>query len=101
MGKPIPRNAPCPCGSGKKYKHCCIDKGPDPVGRKKQLIIRILAIAGAVLIATVLMWIWQGVTMGLTAGGGVALFGIIVAVIINPPPSSPGGGSPDSIDFGR
>jgi len=27
VGKPvlngIPRNAPCPCGSGKKYKHCC------------------------------------------------------------------------------
>jgi SEC-C motif len=21
------RNAPCPCGSGKKYKHCCYDKG--------------------------------------------------------------------------
>ncbi len=21
--KKIPRNAPCPCGSGKKYKHCC------------------------------------------------------------------------------
>lgn len=21
--KPVPRNAPCPCGSGKKYKHCC------------------------------------------------------------------------------
>jgi len=20
------RNAPCPCGSGKKYKRCCIDK---------------------------------------------------------------------------
>ena len=20
---PISRNAPCPCGSGKKYKHCC------------------------------------------------------------------------------
>lgn len=19
----IPRNAPCPCGSGKKYKKCC------------------------------------------------------------------------------
>lgn len=19
----IPRNRPCPCGSGKKYKHCC------------------------------------------------------------------------------
>ena len=22
-GGKIPRNAPCPCGSGKKYKHCC------------------------------------------------------------------------------
>ena len=19
----VPRNAPCPCGSGKKFKHCC------------------------------------------------------------------------------
>src|SRR4051812_31196296 len=23
----LSRNAPCPCGSGKKYKHCCYDKG--------------------------------------------------------------------------
>ena len=22
-GKKIGRNEPCPCGSGKKYKHCC------------------------------------------------------------------------------
>ena len=22
--KKISRNAPCPCGSGKKYKHCCM-----------------------------------------------------------------------------
>jgi methionyl aminopeptidase len=22
----ISRNAPCPCGSGKKYKHCCLNK---------------------------------------------------------------------------
>ena len=22
----IPRNAPCPCGSGKKYKYCCMRK---------------------------------------------------------------------------
>lgn len=24
-GKKIGRNDPCPCGSGKKYKKCCID----------------------------------------------------------------------------
>ena len=25
--KKVSRNAPCPCGSGKKYKHCCYGKG--------------------------------------------------------------------------
>jgi hypothetical protein len=25
--KRMSRNAPCPCGSGRKYKHCCIGKG--------------------------------------------------------------------------
>ena len=23
VGKKVGRNEPCPCGSGKKYKHCC------------------------------------------------------------------------------
>ena len=26
--KKTPRNAPCPCGSGKKYKYCCGRSGP-------------------------------------------------------------------------
>lgn len=26
MGANIGRNNPCPCGSGKKYKKCCIDR---------------------------------------------------------------------------
>jgi hypothetical protein len=26
-GKKISRNDPCPCGSGKKYKHCCYRQG--------------------------------------------------------------------------
>ncbi|WP_155307046.1 type I methionyl aminopeptidase [Desulfosarcina widdelii] len=26
----ISRNAPCPCGSGKKYKHCCLNKTASP-----------------------------------------------------------------------
>ena len=24
---PVSRNAPCPCGSGKKYKRCCLTSG--------------------------------------------------------------------------
>lgn len=27
----VSRNAPCPCGSGKKYKHCCLNKNPSPL----------------------------------------------------------------------
>ena len=29
MSKKIGRNDPCPCGSGLKYKKCCIDKTDD------------------------------------------------------------------------
>ena len=29
MPKKLSRNAPCPCGSGKKYKRCCIHKAFD------------------------------------------------------------------------
>jgi hypothetical protein len=28
----IGRNAPCPCGSGRKYKHCCLGRENDLVG---------------------------------------------------------------------
>lgn len=27
-GPKVGRNDPCPCGSGRKYKHCCAGKGP-------------------------------------------------------------------------
>lgn len=32
MNKNVGRNDPCPCGSGKKYKQCCLKY---PTGRKK------------------------------------------------------------------
>lgn len=36
MGKKIGRNEPCPCGSGKKYKKCCLNK--ENVDRKFNII---------------------------------------------------------------
>lgn len=30
--KKIPRNEPCPCGSGKKYKKCCLNSSKLPIG---------------------------------------------------------------------
>lgn len=37
MSKKIGRNKPCPCGSGKKYKKCCLGKVPieNPRGRNR------------------------------------------------------------------
>ncbi len=32
----IQRNVPCPCGSGKKYKHCCISKVSSSVKSEKK-----------------------------------------------------------------
>ena len=38
--KKIGRNDPCPCGSGKKYKHCCLGKTaqPDEKGPAQQVM---------------------------------------------------------------
>jgi len=33
----VGRNDPCPCGSGKKYKKCCLNKPKDPLSSLKKL----------------------------------------------------------------
>jgi len=40
----IPRNAPCPCGSGRKYKHCCLGKESAllPGAKARRLRVQIL-----------------------------------------------------------
>jgi uncharacterized protein YecA (UPF0149 family) len=30
VGRDVHRNQPCPCKSGKKYKHCCMRKAAKP-----------------------------------------------------------------------
>jgi hypothetical protein len=40
MRKRISRNAPCPCGSGKKYKQCCLRKGIEWAEQEDGTIVR-------------------------------------------------------------
>lgn len=40
MIKKIGRNDPCPCGSGKKYKKCCLDTRKDPVLKGQNRIVK-------------------------------------------------------------
>lgn len=44
MADKIGRNAPCPCGSGKKYKNCCMNKAQTMPLYQKLLIGVIVAV---------------------------------------------------------
>ena len=52
----VGRNEPCPCGSGKKYKACCLGKhaGQDTLGQKLLMwgVIAVLVIGLVVGIMT-------------------------------------------------
>ena len=39
----VPRNAPCPCGSGLKYKRCCLDRERELV-RKADVLEELLSL---------------------------------------------------------
>ena len=61
MGE-IGRNAPCPCGSGNKYKRCCAMKqGQASLGSRIALsIVAIMLIGGAIIVLTSLDDLGEG-----------------------------------------
>jgi len=58
MAEKLDRNDPCHCGSGKKYKNCCLDKNDSSLKSK-------LGIAG--LVIAVILGLWM---VGMTLLGG-------------------------------
>lgn len=38
----VGRNQPCPCGSGKKYKQCCLGRQPHPLPARARLMYQLL-----------------------------------------------------------
>lgn len=50
----IGRNDPCPCGSGRKYKHCCLAdrRGTSTRTRVLMLLVGLVLVAGAILAVT-------------------------------------------------
>ena len=94
----VGRNAPCPCGSGKKYKQCCLGSGGPQ--SKKRLVIPIVILVLALVAGGVGYFYTGSITSGLAiAGAGIVSAGAI-AIFMDPPPPRAGGGSADSINFG-
>ena len=46
----IGRNEPCPCGSGRKYKHCCLDKKRStPLYQKLVIALIVVILLGGLI----------------------------------------------------
>lgn len=59
----VGRNEICPCGSGKKYKHCCESKAAG----NRMTMVMVLLIAGAIVAAVLASVFNEGDT---SAGAG-------------------------------
>ncbi len=92
----VSRNDPCPCGSGKKYKQCCLGTRGSGINRKTVIA---LAIVGAALVIAAILY----ATVGKDAAVAVAGLGGLAAgawLLFTDPPTSRGSGDPGSISFG-
>ena len=96
--KNVSRNAPCPCGSGQKFKRCCLGK-PAPLKGRRLLWFGTLALC--VVGGGVTMGVFYGWKTGMGTAGVAALLAGILHVIRGAPPSGRGRGSASDINFGR
>ena len=94
----ISRNAPCPCGSGKKHKHCCLGKPGATAGGGQRLLLPLLLVVAGIG-AGVLAGIQRSLGAGISVSAGIIIIAGLVWVLRDPPP--PGqGGDPGAINFG-
>ena len=99
MAKSPARNAPCPCGSNKKYKRCCGVNPEEAVakkGRKLPIILSLLCVAAGVYCG-----ITYGYKLGIGVGGGSLILLWIFLYLQDPPPPNADSGDPAGLNFGR
>ncbi len=95
----VGRNDPCPCGSGKKYKRCCLGTAADSVASPKSTVpAMVTAAVGLVLAAGVAAV--EGAEDGVIVGIVVLMVAAGVYIFTNMPPPNDDAGSPGGINFG-
>jgi hypothetical protein len=92
------RNEPCPCGSGKKYKHCHLNTDSS---NEIQWRLGPLAVAIAAVVAGIVLLF----THDMTIGGPVIAAGVILpigwAVFTDPPPVKGNADDAAAMKFGK
>lgn len=92
----VGRNDPCPCGSGEKYKRCCLSKGG---ARKSRRLMVVKILAAVSIVAGIVVAVVFGTESGAIVGfGGLLALGVYMA--FSEPPDSTSGGNPGAINFG-
>ena len=98
MDASVGRNDPCPCGSGNKFKRCCL--GKVPAQRRRRLLALPLTLAAAGIGAGIYLGMKHGLALGASvAGAGLILAGLIY-VLRDPPPPTGKSDSAAAINFG-
>ena len=92
------RNESCPCGSGKKYKNCCLGGDGIETERRQRLTwIAVAIVAGLAILSGVIFSQGMGITV---AALGLAAIGAWLW-LTDKPPASGSGSDPSAINFGR
>jgi hypothetical protein len=96
----VARNEPCPCGSGRKYKHCCMNKSRVVETARRNARLIGLGV-GLAVVAVVLMAVGRA-----RIGAAIVLGAVMIALVLiaGGGPARPGGtgrGEGSAIDFGR
>ena len=94
------RNSLCECGSGVKFKHCCMGK-PAPSAKAKKLNI----IAGGVAAGGIIISLCGGYYWGWETAAQVAVVSVIFAaglrLFLNPPAATRDRSGSGNINFGK
>ena len=91
------RNAPCPCGSGKKYKVCCLNASATQ-DRRFQRIMSITVILS--IVAGIIVAFNFTPKNGILTTLGILIVVFLIVTLTKPPPSRGKGGG-DQINFGN
>ena len=59
MRMKINRNALCPCGSGRKYKHCCLSRLDTATPRKKLIAVLVWTAVTGITLFVIVSFIQQ------------------------------------------